>query len=309
MHDHGLGSKHMDDMTVPELTEFFKLFYMGSITYPLSLTLIKLAVLFQYLRIFDKQSRRRTWCKGLIYFTFVWGLFYTFPTWVPCAPVSAMWDVTAPARHCWAFGSPDISEMLGFYISHSISTTLLDLIIFLLPVDLFFKSDTSKTSRISLVCLFILGLIVNLCSVGRLIYSLRPSLDALWDLAWNSSTPTGLATIEINLATVCAALPIFWPVLQEHWGRIVVTYEVKITSERGIFVPRGGSDKDWAAALPGSASSDRELATYKSEAFQPTEWDPYIRHTKTAMGDLETRVESGAENSAKAPHNGTSFLL
>lgn len=146
---------------------------------------------------------------------------------------------------------------------------------------------------------------VNLCSIGRLIYSLRPSLDALRDLSWNSSTPTGLATIEINLATVCAALPIFWPVLTEQWGRIMVTYEVKITSEHGIFVPRMQR-----TLPPGSASSERELVTYnKSERFRPTEWDPYVRDTKAALGNLETTVQSQAQKPAKPVDNGTSFLL
>jgi hypothetical protein len=68
-----------------------------------------------------------------------------------------------------------------------------------------------------------------------LIYSLTPTLNSFGDLSWNNATPTGLAVIEINLAAVCAALPIFWPVLKEKWGRITVTYEVRVTSEDGKY--------------------------------------------------------------------------
>jgi len=48
---------------------------------------------------------------------------------------------------------------LGFYISHSVTTTLLDLIIFLIPADLFFQPETQKNTRIALLCLFGLGLV------------------------------------------------------------------------------------------------------------------------------------------------------
>lgn len=116
----------------------------------------------------------------------------------------------------------------------------------------------------------------------------------MWDLSWNSPTPTGLATIEINLAAVCAALPIFWPVLQERWVRILVTYEVKVTRESGIFTPRSKTNQP-----PQTASSERELTAGEPEPFQPTEWDPYVRDTKTAFGDSETTVESPAERPVK----------
>jgi len=141
------------------LTHLCQVFYVGSVTYPFSLTVIKLAVLFQYLRVFKPGSRRRTASKILILVIAIWGLVYTFLTWVPCAPPSDMWNIAKPGRHCWAFASPYISEALGFYISHSVTTTVLDFVVFLLPMHLFFQADTQKNTRIALLCLFGLGLV------------------------------------------------------------------------------------------------------------------------------------------------------
>jgi hypothetical protein len=133
---------------------------------------------------------------------------------------------------------------------------------------------------------------VNICSIGRLVYSLTPTLDALWDLSWNSATPTGLATLEINLASICAALPVFWPVIKDGWSRIFVTYEVSVTRESGIFIPRKKKNKP----PPPSASSDVELTTGDPPKFditeQQTEWDPYVGDSKTGLGDSETIIES-----------------
>lgn len=137
---------------------------------------------------------------------------------------------------------------------------------------------------------------VNLCSICRLVYSLTPTLDAMWDLSWNSPTPVGLAVVEICLASICAALPVFWPVIKTGWGKILVTYEVSITREYGIFVPR---KKKQQQGLPRSDSSNGELAA--SDATQPStevqpipEWDPYVGDPRTGMGESETTVESPA---------------
>lgn len=127
----------------------------------MALTTIKLALLFQYLRIFGPGSRRRLICKCLIGFITVWGIFFCIPTWVPCLPVKAMWDLSPKSlatRRCWGFASPRLAQTLGFYITQSVTTTALDLAIFLLPLHLFFQSGTEKRTRIALIGLLLLGL-------------------------------------------------------------------------------------------------------------------------------------------------------
>ena len=139
----------------------FQIFYIGSVTYPVALTTIKLALLFQYLRLFRKGSRRRLISKYLIVFISVWGVFFCIPTWVPCLPVRAMWDLSPESlatRRCWGFSSSNLAESLGFYITQSITTTALDLAIFILPLHLFFQSGTEKRARVALIGLLLLGL-------------------------------------------------------------------------------------------------------------------------------------------------------
>ena len=127
------------------------------------------------------------------------------------------------------------------------------------------------------------------------------------DISWHSPTTTGLAAIEINLASVCAALPIFWPVVMEKWNRIVVTYEVKITSESGNFTP-----------LKSSRSREQDFDSQNLEiaergqggqrGFELTEWDPNVRDTKTALGDVQTTVKGPAERPVRI-NKDMSFLI
>jgi len=67
-----------------------------------------------------------------------------------------MWNVAKPGRHCWAFASSYLPEVLGFYISHSVSTTVLDFVVFLLPVNFFFSTIRRRIR--ALRCFACLGL-------------------------------------------------------------------------------------------------------------------------------------------------------
>ena len=40
-----------------------------------------------------------------------------------------------------------------------------------------------------------------------------------------------LATLEVSLASICASVPIFWPILSERIGSIFVTKEIDIVRE------------------------------------------------------------------------------
>ena len=108
------------------------------------------------------------------------------------------------------------------------------------------------------------------------------------DLSWNSPTPTGLAALEINLASICAALPVFWPVVRDKWAALV-TYEVTVASEPGVY-----TRKQKHRPPPRSAESDVELAPNEPPKFEPSEWDPNVWTSRTGMGDSETVVESAA---------------
>lgn len=73
-----------------------------------------------------------------------------------------------------------------------------------------------------------------------------------------------LAALEVSLATVCASLPVFWPVMKFNWGTIFVTYEVSVTREENYVeldeaqAPRDRIDP-WNAHLKGPYVHDIEM--------------------------------------------------
>jgi hypothetical protein len=106
-----------------------------------------------------------------------------------------------------------------------------------------------------------------------------------YDPSWYSSTTGGLASLEVHLASVCAALPVFWPVLTTTWG-IFVTTEVKVTREFGQIHPKAYREGELHSTL-----SHREL-THESRDLE--NWEPFVGDDKTGLGESETVVEAPA---------------
>ena len=100
-----------------------------------------------------------------------------------------------------------------------------------------------------------------------------------------SSTTGGLTCLEVHLAAVCAALPVFWPVLTTTWG-VFVTTEISVTREFGRIHPKTNRE----AALR-STSSNRELTGEPDEPQAPEGWEPYVGDNTTGLGENETIVE------------------
>ena len=74
---------------------------------------------------------------------------------------------------------------------------------------------------------------MNVFSIWRLITTVR-SRAAMWparDPTWYSPITIVLAALEVDMANICASVPVFWPVFEAHFGKIFVTQEVRVTTE------------------------------------------------------------------------------
>lgn len=130
--------------------------YVANATYPLSAGGVKLALLFQYLRAYDKTSRLRKWIIGCLVVVAAWTLAFGFLAWVPCIPVPAYWDLTVPTRARYAFGSLYVEPFVTTYTSLTTTNMILDLAILGLAAPLLLYGQP-KSKRWALVSLFCVG--------------------------------------------------------------------------------------------------------------------------------------------------------
>jgi len=111
-----------------------------------------------------------------------------------------------------------------------------------------------------------------------------------FDPSWYSPTTAGLSCLEVHVAAICAALPVFWPVLTTNWGRIFVTTEVSVTRESAQMHPKTTNHE--AEVELHSVSSRRGFAIEGTEEGpDPGGWQPYVGD-HTNLGENETLVQA-----------------
>ncbi|KAK4448646.1 hypothetical protein QBC34DRAFT_438791 [Podospora aff. communis PSN243] len=298
----GLG-RPMFTLTPPELEANLKAVYITMASYPLSSTFIKTALLLQYLRVLTG-PRIRMLCRLMLVLTVLLGIAFAICSWFACYPVHAFWQLDRqPDAFCWGFGSRETTEFRHAILAQVISTAVADFIVFVIPARLYFQPSTPRATRLSLLGLFSLGLCANLCSVWRVVYIIRTTaIHNDFDPPWDNPMAMGLASYEVHLAAVCAALPVLWPVLRDTWNRICVTREVTVTHEDGVFVPKHPPARmqhcvetvDVDVEMQ-STTSQRDLVRDHHDDKGPPQaedWNPFVGDERTGLGESETVVEA-----------------
>ncbi|ORY65963.1 uncharacterized protein BCR38DRAFT_456638 [Pseudomassariella vexata] len=229
--DHGLG-QHVATLDPSTVMNYLKCFYVMNAAYVSSTTFIKLALMFQYLRIYDQATMMYRTCQAVTIFTALWGFAYSFIAWVPCFPIWQFWTGD-PGAQCYGYGSIIPTQFVATYETHSAINMALDIMVLIIPLPLFFQKGTKFTQHLRLFGLIFMGTVVICIAIWRLatIIKHQAATWPIWDPTWYAPISIILAMLEIDTAAVCASVPIFWPSLSNQVSKIFVTQEIKITRE------------------------------------------------------------------------------
>jgi hypothetical protein len=129
--------------------------YLGLGSFCMATIFIKLSILFQYLRIFEK-GRIRMLCLVMLIITGLWGFAFAFISWFPCFPVRAAWNKEIKGR-CYGFMSDNALEFTLALESHASTNMLLDIIILVIPMVLFRQPGLTKRQIWGMIGIFSLG--------------------------------------------------------------------------------------------------------------------------------------------------------
>ncbi|KAI1445514.1 hypothetical protein F5Y02DRAFT_127274 [Annulohypoxylon stygium] len=286
---------------------FLKTFYIGNATYVTATALIKEALLLQYLRVFERGVFVRRFLIFLIIFTAFWGVAFSFLAWVPCVPVYTFWD-NGGGPNCFGYGSSYAAPFIATFQSHAAINMVLDTLVLIIPLPLFFKDGATACTRIRLVGLLSMGIFVLVFATWRLVTIIEHQV-ATWptrDPTWYGPISIVLAVLEVDAASICASVPIFWPVLRSlEWGKIFVTQEVNITREtrymdddedrltRDTTHSRTGSDADLGGE--GGRKGARNKGMYYQDSYVLSQVDPL--HTSIERVHATVRSDGVKGNS------------
>ncbi|OTB05428.1 hypothetical protein M426DRAFT_139906 [Hypoxylon sp. CI-4A] len=228
----GFG-KHVLAIGFENFERFQLKFYVALATYTISTTLMKLCLLTQYLRIFEVGSRSRLICWIGLVICGLWGAAFSFCALFPCFPVYGFWDWQTSST-CYGFGSRVSSQTAGTFAAHTGTNVVLDAMVLAIIVPLYFRKDTAWKQRLGIGILLLLGVLVLLISIWVLqtIVENKAGTYPVLDPTWYGPKSIILAAIEVDLASICASIPTFYPILRQGFlGNIFVTQEVHVTRQ------------------------------------------------------------------------------
>ncbi|KAI6785284.1 uncharacterized protein J7T54_006926 [Emericellopsis cladophorae] len=215
----GIGS-HLLELSDAKRQTYFKLFYVADGSFVSTVALIKLCLLLQYLRIFDRGLQRRV-CLAMFILVGLWALVTSFMAWVPCFPVHAFWDWSVEDKKCYAYGSKYLSGHYATFLTHSIVNMSLDLIIFAILLPLLFRLSTQHRTKLG----------TNVLAALRLAETVRHKAMSYptFDHSWYAPALCMLGMLEVNFACIGASIPVFWPVFKNRLEAIFVTREINVS--------------------------------------------------------------------------------
>ncbi|KAF1934771.1 hypothetical protein EJ02DRAFT_439661 [Clathrospora elynae] len=296
----GLGH-HMLYLGPGKIENYLLLFWVEHCIYLGNTALIKIALLLQYLRIF-KAGVMRWICIGLLVTISLWGLAFSMVGWFACFPIQGTWDRTVPAK-CYGFGFGDVPGFIAAFKAHSASNMMFDILIFITPMILFRTPHLRPKNLLAMAGVFTFGAVVVTTSVWRLhgIVSTKGGTYPYADFTWWSPTIIVLSCLEVDLAIICASMPIFWPIIERSFVAIFVSYEVKVVEERvsdcGLMHElEHMKTRDRGGSVKSNGTSTRELTNDEEEIGQSRKcpytvgFDPLDEEAKTA--GLKTEIQS-----------------
>lgn len=130
--------------------------WASNVCYTMGASFVKVAILIQYLRLFEQHHfpRKLTW--GLLAIASLWGLAYICLALFSCAPIEKNWNWGVPGR-CIGWGSKDPDRFFVVFLAHNVTNLLLDITILCLPVPFFRQLRAAGKTRTGLISLFTIG--------------------------------------------------------------------------------------------------------------------------------------------------------
>ncbi|KAF9697761.1 hypothetical protein EKO04_004531 [Ascochyta lentis] len=237
----GLGL-HFYTLSDSEKEAYFKHVWASNVAYCASTTFIKLAILFQYKRVFaeattstspPRLSFARKYIWSVIVITAVWGFSFFNLALFSCQPIAKNWNATLPGK-CVGWGTKNPNHFFKMWVAHAATNMFLDVLVLLLPLPFLGLLRLAGKSKVGLIAVFAMGGVVALMSIGRMIALCinRAGTVPILDMSYHTPVVYIFSVLEVNIAILCASIPVFWPIISSFAAnKILVVNEIVVHVE------------------------------------------------------------------------------
>lgn len=195
--ENGLG-RDMWTLTPIQITKMLKYFYIMASLYFTQVALLKLTLIFFYIRVFpSKGVQRLLW--GTVFFVIFWGFSYVVVAVLQCRPIHYFWTKWDGLHKGTCLNIDAITA------SNAGLSIALDLWILGIPLWQLYGLKLHWKKKVGVALMFCVGTFVTIVSILRLraLVHFSASKNASWEF-YNVSV---WSTIEICVGIMCACLP------------------------------------------------------------------------------------------------------
>ncbi|KAL6159828.1 hypothetical protein ACJBU6_02247 [Exserohilum turcicum] len=244
----GLG-RDVWTVSFDQITEFVKYLYVLEILYFLQVALLKLTLLFFFLRIFPKTiTKRLLWATVAV--NCLSGVAFVFVAIFQCNPISSYWTR-------WdGEGTGKCININALAWSNAIISIVLDIWMLALPLHQVFQLQLSWRKKLGVAIMFCVGTFVTVISILRLrsLVTFAASNNPTWD----QTSVLNWSNLEINIGIICACLPALRIILVRMFPKIMGTTKA---TEQPYY---GTGSQSYASRHVGSASASRPEKSFAS---------------------------------------------
>ncbi|KAH9864320.1 hypothetical protein J1614_010254 [Plenodomus biglobosus] len=186
-----------------QLVGFNKSILAGLFLWTASITLIRLSILFLYVRVFPVQKfilicRMFMVCElGYAIATYVTGLTI-------CKPIGSFWGPSVEGRHC--------GDREALFLWHGVQNLIYDVLLVGLPMPLVWRLQLPLYKRVSLIGIFGLGFCICAITLSRVVLTSVANIDSI---SQGYVTVALLTMLEPLLGVINCSLPLLRPVIHE----------------------------------------------------------------------------------------------
>ncbi|KAK3358071.1 hypothetical protein B0T25DRAFT_176443 [Lasiosphaeria hispida] len=250
---YGFG-EHIANLLPENKIETLKYFYMCQITYKTSINLTKCSILLLYIRLFGNVRWIKWVCWFLVISVGMYCVASVVATVFQCDPVPRAFNKLIPGV-C-------INNATFWYANAGFNIAT-DVIILLIPMPLVWQLQIPRIQKAALIVVFALGGFVVITSCLRMttINIAATSPDSTFDIS-----STMWTMIEMNVAIVCACLPMVRPLLVKLFPSLMPKSSSNARKYGGASGGTGGGGGFGSKGYMSSHSQDREGEWARSEA-------------------------------------------
>ncbi|KKA27663.1 hypothetical protein TD95_001251 [Thielaviopsis punctulata] len=202
-----------DIWTLPfnHITQFGRYFYIMEVLYFSQVFLLKLSILFFYLRIFPGNGvRKLLW--GCVGFDLCYGVAFVAAAIFQCQPISYFWTK-------WSGETTGTCMSINHMAwANAALSIIMDIAMLAIPLSQLRELKLHWKKKLGVALMFCIGTFVTIISIVRLrsLVEFANSHNPTWD-QWEASL---WSTIEINVGIICACMPALRVILVRFFPRV-----------------------------------------------------------------------------------------